>query len=141
MWTNFLQDRGGGNAPKNLLIFLDDLSETRVKVHALKFLRKILLSGEAALFFFLFLDATHSFGGQCILLVVATLLGIVKAVYQGCFRIRESHHLIILLGPYRGFPRPLEEVQAGPSLDTLSLSPQDLLKGSHIVLRDGYVVG
>ena len=72
---------------------------------------------------FLFLHTPHSFREQPVLLVLVTLLDIVVAVYQGYYRIGESHPFIILLGPYRRFPGTLEEVQAGPSLYTLSLSP------------------
>ena len=55
--------------------------------------------------------------------VLATLLGILKGVYQRYLSNGKSHLFIVLLGPYRRFPGPHEEVQAGPLLDTLSLSP------------------
>ena len=41
---------------------------------------------------------------------------------------------------YVGFPGQLEEVQAGSPLYILCLSPSDLLKALHIVLRDRHVV-
>ena len=120
---HFFARQGWGQCSKNLLLFPDELTKTRVKVHALQFLNKILLGVAVALSFFLFLHAPHSFGGQLILPVLATLLDIVKGVYQGCLRIGESHLLNTLLGPHRWYPGPLEQVQAGPLLDTLSLSP------------------
>ena len=63
-----------------------------------------------------------------------------EGVYQGYLGIGESHFFIILLGPYRCFPGPPEEVQAGPSLDTLSLSPYNLPKILYVVPRYGHVV-
>ena len=120
----FFARQGWGQHLKTLVVFLDELTQTRVKVHALWFVRKILLSVEVAHPFLLFIHAPHSFRGQLILQVLVTLLGIVKGLYHGCFRFRESHLLIILLGPCRGFHGPFEEVQAGPSVNTLSLSPQ-----------------
>ena len=122
----FLTRQGGGQRSKNLLILVDELSETGVEIHALHFLGNILLSVEVTLPFILLFYMPHRFGGQLILPVLA-FLGIVEGVYQRGLRIGESHLFIILLGPNRGFPGPLEEVQAGPSLDTLSVSPQDLL--------------
>ena len=55
--------QGWGQRSKNLMIFLDELTETRVKVHALQFLRKILLRMEVALPLFLFLRTPHGFRG------------------------------------------------------------------------------
>ena len=78
---------------------------------------------EVALPFFLFLHAPRSFKGHFLFLVLATLLDILKGLYQGSLRIGESHFFIILLRPYRRFPVPLEKFQVEPSLDTLSLSP------------------
>ena len=112
-----------GQRSKNLLVFLNELTETGVQVHALQFLNEIFLSMEVALPFFLFLHTPHCFRGYFIPPVLATLLGIVKRVHQRFLRIRKSHLFIILLRPYRLFAGPLEEVEAGPSLDTLSISP------------------
>ena len=64
-----------GQRSKTLLVFLDEPTETRVKVHALQFLRKIPLSVEVPLPFFQFLYTPHSFKGQFILPVLATLFG------------------------------------------------------------------
>ena len=115
--------QGRGQRFKNLMVVLDELTQTRVKVHALQFLRKFLLSMEVALPLFLLLHTPHSFKGQLILSVLATLLDIVKGVYKGYIRIGERHFFIIVLGPYRRFAGLLEEVDAGQSLDTLSLGP------------------
>ena len=52
-----------GQHTKNLMIFLDELTETRVKVHALRFLRKVFLSAKVALPLFLFLHMPHRFSG------------------------------------------------------------------------------
>ena len=122
----FLTGQGRRQQFKNFLIPVDELSETGVEIHALHLLRKILLSAEVTLPFILLFYTPHRLGGLLILPVLA-FLGIVKGVYQRGLRIAESHLFIILLEPNRGFPGPLEEVQAGPSLDTLGLSPQDLL--------------
>ena len=119
----FLTRQGWGQRSKNLLILVNELSETGVEIHALHFLGKFLLSAEVTLPFFQLFYTPHRFGGQLILPVLA-FLGKMEGVYQRGLRIRESHLFIILLGPNRGFPGPLEEVEAGPSLDTLSLSPQ-----------------
>ena len=70
--------------------------------------------------------------------VLRILLDIVKGVYQRYVRFGKSHFLIILRGPYRRFPGPLEEVQTGPSLDILSLSPWNLLGILYIVPRNGH---
>ena len=80
-----------------------------------------------ALPFFLFLHSPHTFRGQFIHPPLATLLDIVKEVYHGYLKIGKSHFFIIFLGRYSRFSGPLEEVHAGLSLDTLSLSPWDLL--------------
>ena len=40
----FFAGQGWGERSKNLLVFLDELTETGVKVHGLQFLRKNLLS-------------------------------------------------------------------------------------------------
>ena len=115
--------QGCGQRSKNLIVFPNELTETRVKVHALQVRQKILLSMEVAPTFLLFLHTPHGFTGQLILPVLVTLLHVVEGVYQRYLRIGESHFFIILLGPYRRFLGPPEEVQAGPSLDTFSLSP------------------
>ena len=52
-----------GQPLKSLLVFLDELTEKEIQVHALQFLNKILLSMEVALPFFLFLHAPHCFRG------------------------------------------------------------------------------
>ena len=122
----FLTRQWWGQRSKNLLILVDELSETGAEIHALHFLGKILLSAEVTLLFILPFYTSHRLGGQLILPVLA-FLGIVEGVYQRSLSIGESHLFIIPLGPNRGFPGPLEEVQAGPLLDILSLSPQDLL--------------
>ena len=70
----FFARQGWGQRSKNLLILLDELTETGVYVHTLQFLNffflfssssfsKILLSMEVALPFFLFLHTTHGFRG------------------------------------------------------------------------------
>ena len=115
--------RGSGQRSENLMVFLDELTGTRAKVHALQVLRKTLLSTENALPFFLLLHAPHSFRGELILLVLVTLLDVVEGVYQWYLKIGDSHLFIILLGPYRRFAGPPEEVQAGLSLNTFRLSP------------------
>ena len=115
--------QGWGQRSKNLMVFLDELTETRIKVHALLVLRKMLLSIEVALPSFPFLHTPDSFREQLILPVLVTLLDIVKGVYQRYLTIGERYFFFIILGPYIRFPGPLEEVQAGPSLDTVSLSP------------------
>ena len=51
--------QGWGQRSRNLLVFLDELSDTRVQVHALQFLSEILLCVEAALPFFLSLHTPH----------------------------------------------------------------------------------
>ena len=122
----FLTRQGWGQRSKNLLILVDELSGTGVEIHALQFLRKILPSAEVTLPFILLFYTPHRLRGQLILPVLA-FLGIVEEVYQRGLRIGESHLFIILLRPNIGFLGRLEEVQAGPLLDTLSLSPQDLL--------------
>ena len=111
------------------------------QVRGLKFLGRIPLSVEAAVAFLLFFYKPNSFRGHFFILDLVNLLGLVKGVHQGCLEIRECHFFIILLGPYRLFPGPPEEVQAGPFLCTLSLSAQDLLKGLHIVLREKNLLG
>ena len=70
-----------GPGLKKLLVFLDELSEKKNKAYALRLFRKISLSVEVAPHFFVFLDEPHSFRRRHILLVLATLLGIVKRVY------------------------------------------------------------
>ena len=82
--------QGWGQRSKNVMVFLDELTETSVKVHALQFLRKILLSMEVALPFFLFFHTPNSFKGQLILPVVVILLDIVKGLYQRYYRIAGS---------------------------------------------------
>ena len=89
----------------------------------MQFLREMVLSMEVALPFLLFSHTPHSFRWHFVLRLLVIPLDIVKGVYLGYLRIRESHFFIILLGPYRRFPVPPEEVQAGLLLDTLSLSP------------------
>ena len=74
--------QGWGQRSKHLMVFPDELTETKVKVHALQFLRKYLLGMEVALPFFPFPHTPHSFRGQLILPVLVTLLHIVKGVYQ-----------------------------------------------------------
>ena len=132
--------QGWEQRSKSLLVFLDYLSGTRVKLHALQFLRNDLLSMEVALPLFWFLHMPHSFRGEFSLPVLAALLAIVKGVYQGYLRIGDSHFLNILLRPHRRFPGPLEEVQAGQLPDTLSLCPQNLLEIMYVVPRDGHIV-
>ena len=52
-----------GQHSKNPLVFLDELTETRVKVPALQLLTKVLLSMEVALPPLLLLQTPHSFRG------------------------------------------------------------------------------
>ena len=104
-------------------MILDELIETRVQVHALQYFSKILLSMEVVVPFVLFLHTSRSLRGPFVLPVLWTLLDIVKGIYERYLRIGETGFFIILLGPYRRFLGPLDKVQAGPSLDTLSLSP------------------
>ena len=87
----FLTRQGWKQRSKNLLILVDELSETGVEIHALHFLGKILLGAEVTLPF--------------ILLFLYAFLGIVEGVYQRGLRIGDSHLFIILLGPNRGFSR------------------------------------
>ena len=56
--------QGWGQRSENLLVLLDELTKTGVKVHALHFLRKISLSMEVALLFFLFLHTPIVSGGS-----------------------------------------------------------------------------
>ena len=120
---HFFARQAWGQIPQKIQVFPDELPEIRMGVHALQFLRKILLGVEVALSLVLFVHAPHSFIRQLILPVLATLLHVVKGVYRGCLRFWESHLLIIFLAPCRCFPGPLEEVQAGLLLDTVRLSP------------------
>ena len=57
---------------QNLLIFLDELTEMRVKVHALQFLRKLLLTVEVAPLFCLLIHTPRSLRGHFIRPVLAT---------------------------------------------------------------------
>ena len=59
----FFSRQGWGQRSKNLLVFLDELTETRVKGHAPQPLRTVLLRVEVALPFFLFLHTPHCFRG------------------------------------------------------------------------------
>ena len=59
----FFARQGWVQRSKNLMVFLDELTETRVKVHSLQFLRENILSMDVALPFFLFLDAPPSVSG------------------------------------------------------------------------------
>ena len=95
---HFFAIQGWGQASKKLVVSLDELTVTGIKVHALQVVSKILLGVEAVLPFFMVLDAPHSFRGQLILPVLGTLLSIVKRVDQGCLRFRKTHRLILLLG-------------------------------------------
>ena len=52
-----------GQRSKNLLVFLDELTEMGVYDHALQFLKEIPLSMEVALPFFLFLHTCSGFRG------------------------------------------------------------------------------
>ena len=80
----------------NLRVFLDELTETGIKVDAPPFRGKISLSVVVALPFFMLLDAHHRLTWQLIQPVVVILLGIGKGVYLGCVKLRDSHLLIIL---------------------------------------------
>ena len=82
---------------------------------------------KVAVSFFLLFHPLHGVTGQLIIPVAIALLRIVDSVHQGCLRITEGLFFIILVGPDGGFPGPLAEYQAGPSFDTLSTCPQDLL--------------
>ena len=79
MWTDFLQDRDGNNAPKPLLKSFDDLSQMRVEMLALKVFREVFVPMDVALLFFLLVRPPHCFRGQFILIPsLGTLLGIVE---------------------------------------------------------------
>ena len=60
---HFFARQGWVQRSKKLLIFLDELTETGVKGHALQFLSKILLCMEFASPLFLFLHTPHCFRG------------------------------------------------------------------------------
>ena len=60
----FLTRQGWGQRSENLLILVDELSETGVEIHALHFLGKILLSAELTLPFNLLFSTPHVSGGN-----------------------------------------------------------------------------
>ena len=66
--------QGWGQRSKSLLVFLDELSETWVQVHAVQFPNKMFLSMEVALPFFLFLHTPHCFRGYVVVCFLGTLL-------------------------------------------------------------------
>ena len=83
---------------------------------------------EVALPFFLVFHSPHSFRGQFICIpVLEAQLDIVQSVHYGCLKTGLRHLFIVLFRPDGGFSSPVEEVQAVPSLNTISLRPEYLL--------------